>query len=195
MGVRAIVVTEKKHSQYEVSIFVWDTKGNAAPSLKADPTVQKKENKPPAPLSSGMAPLKGCHFPSIPAITECRPTDFKRYFTKTYNSSTFVWKECKCLCIYKEEWGDITRKFGLIPSQFIPSLLSFSFFIVSGFHQCVSRCLSHCLTFNTLGWHIVHAQKQLINKTLFHFSFFSSTMIMFPRIILKWHQQPNEKNT
>ncbi len=41
--------------------------------------------------------------------------------TKTYSSSTFVWKECKFLYLKRKRRGEISWKFGPFPSQFIPS--------------------------------------------------------------------------
>lgn len=98
MGVRAIVVN-KKNSAIQESIFSSETKGCLSFMCAMDAVLLFKAN--PSPLLWDGFPKRmllsshtGDYRAQGPVTLSMKDT-----FMKTYSSSTFVWKECKFLCI------------------------------------------------------------------------------------------------
>lgn len=99
MGVRAIVVYKKnKHNMRVYFGLVHQRLLDAALLFKADPPLQ------PTP---GSPVLWDCFLKKIPLrfhtgdyrVQAPMTLSMKDILKKTYSSSTFVWKECKFLCI------------------------------------------------------------------------------------------------
>lgn len=140
----------------------------------------------------GLTPSSGMVSPGMEP--SCPTSDYRLQGAMTFSmkdicSSTFVWKECKFLCIWKER-GKKTWKFGQSPSLFVPSaLLSFLFLSPSLalsplLHpdwlsaMCFSLSVPVPITLNPLGRHIFHAPKPL--KTKRNSIFFSQQCLFFP---------------
>lgn len=154
MGVRAIAVNKKNSAIWE-SIFSPETKGrlsfmcvvDAALLFKADPPVQT----PSSPLLWDGLP-QGYHFPSILMITECRDPwlcQWKVFLRKHTVQALLCGKNVNFSVFKRRGGGESEIWSDSIPIHPLPPLLSsppsFSFSILSGFQQCVSRCLSQCL--------------------------------------------------
>lgn len=102
-------------------------------------------------------PQKECSFPLILMIKECRHPWLRQWkiFLQKHIVQVLLRGKNSHFCVFErirrennlEIWTDSIPVHLLIPFFF--SLPPFSFFILSGFQQCVSRCLSQCLELST----------------------------------------------
>lgn len=115
--------------------------------------------KTPYPLYQARGLWDGCN-----AACNYRKQSMRDILRKHLVKALLYGKNVNFSAFKRKRGGNVTWKFGLIPSQFTHSLLSFSLSVSS--EMCFSLSVS---PHNTLGWHIFSALVTTKNK--FHLLF------------------------